>query len=145
MKIATLMLGVAVAAMQYPGWLIPPGGAAERSPLTSSPGTIARGQAIFMANCARCHGPDGKGGGPDSASAADLTDDLRIELNTEGVLYYKVWNGRVSFGKGPREDMPAFQGRLGAGEVWALVEYLKLLRTRRPPGAGDLSGSVASR
>ena len=33
-----------------------------------------------------------KGNGPDSDHAADLTDDLRTELNTEGVLFYKVRN-----------------------------------------------------
>ncbi len=79
-----------------------------------------------------CIGPDGKGGGPESSYAADLTDDLRIELNTEGVLFYKIWKGRVSYGKEPREDMPSFEGRLEKAQVWALVEYLKVLRT---PGA----------
>lgn len=142
MKTAILLVGaMVVAGAQYPGWWVPPGGVDEKSPLTAAPATVARGKQLFAVNCARCHGPEGKGGGPESAYAADLTDDLRIELNTEGVLFYKIWNGRVSYGKGPKEDMPAFQGRLDKAQVWALVEYLKVLRAPRAIGRDDLSSN----
>jgi mono/diheme cytochrome c family protein len=87
---------------------------------------------VFTANCARCHGPEGKGNGPDSDSAADLTDDLRTELNTEGVLFYKVWNGHAVQLRVQVDDMPAFQFKLSKDDVWAVVEYLKVLRTRNP-------------
>lgn len=148
MKTALLLVGAIVSAgAQYQGWGIPPGGESERSPLSSDPKTIARGKALFAANCARCHGPEGKGAGPDSAFAADLTDDLRIELNTEGVLFHKIRNGRKSHGKGPTQDMPAFQDALDKDQVWALVEYLKVLRTARPQAVrgADVRGRTASR
>jgi mono/diheme cytochrome c family protein len=136
MKTAAWLLGAIVSVWtQYAGWSIPPGGPNEKSPLSAEPRTIARGKALYAANCARCHGPEGKGSGPDSAYAADLTDELRVELNTEGVLFYKIWNGRLSYGKGPRQDMPPFEGKLGKDQVWTLVEYLKTLRTARPPVA----------
>lgn len=132
MATAMLLVGsIVTLAAQYPGWLIPPGGRDEKSPLTATPETMARGKTIFAANCARCHGPEGKGDGPDSDYAADLTDDLRIELNPEGVLFYKIWNGRIKYGKGPTEDMPAFGGTLEREQVWAVVEYLKVLRKPR--------------
>jgi mono/diheme cytochrome c family protein len=89
----------------------------------------ARGKVLYASHCARCHGPEGKGDGPGSEYASDLTDDLRIELNTEGVLFYKIWNGRIKYGKGPTEDMPAFQDKLAKDDVWRLVEYLKVLRS----------------
>jgi len=130
--IVWLLAGVATSAAQYQGWLIPPGGRDEKSPLSSSADTIARGKAIFAANCARCHGQEGKGDGPDSDYAADLTDELRIELNTEGVLFYKVWNGHAIQLRTQVDDMPAFQGKLSKDEVWAVVEYLKVLRTPKP-------------
>ena len=135
MKVPLMLFTALFAAgVQYPGWWVPPGGVDEKSPLTATLATIVRGKELFAANCARCHGPDGKGSGPESAYAADLTDDLRIELNTEGVLFYKIWKGRVSYGKGPKEDMPSFEGRLEKAQVWALVEYLKVLRTPRAGG-----------
>ena len=124
-----LLAGFATSAAQYQGWLIPPGGRDEKSPLSSGADTIARGKAIFAANCARCHGPEGKGNGPDSDYAADLTDELRIELNTEGILFYKVWNGHAIQLRTQVDDMPAFEGKLSRDEVWAVVEYLKVLRT----------------
>lgn len=118
-------------AAQYQGWLIPDGGREEKSPMSSVTDAATRGKALYVAHCASCHGPRGKGDGPGSDYAADLTDDLRTELNTEGVLFYKIWNGRIKYGKGPSEDMPAFNGKLEKDQVWLLVEYLKVLRTSR--------------
>ena len=130
--VATLFVGaIVVSAAQYQGWLIPDGGKDEKSPMSSVAGATARGKALYATHCASCHGPQGKGDGPGSDYAADLTDDLRIELNTEGVLFYKIWNGRIKYGKGPTEDMPAFNGKLEKDQVWLLVEYLKVLRTSR--------------
>ncbi len=120
-----------IGAAQYPGWLIPDGGRDEKSPLASVADTAKRGRALYVSNCARCHGPEGKGNGPESDHAADLTDDLRTELNTEGILFYKVWNGHAIQLRTQVNDMPAFQGKLSRDEVWALVEYLKVLRTPR--------------
>jgi mono/diheme cytochrome c family protein len=130
-SIAGLFLGTILSgAAQYPGWLIPPGGRDEKSPVSSVGDAVARGKTLYISNCARCHGPDGKGSGPPDY-AADLTDELRIELNTEGVLFYKIWNGHAIQLRTQVDDMPAFQGKLSKDEVWAVVEYLKVLRTSR--------------
>ena len=110
--------------------MIPPGGRDEKSPLSSAADAVPRGKAIYVSNCAQCHGADGKGSGPPDY-AADLTDELRIELNTEGVLLYKIWNGHAIQLRTQVDDMPAFQGKLSKDEVWAVVEYLKVLRTPR--------------
>ena len=129
--LTALFLGsVVVSAAQYPGWLIPPGGKDEKSPLSSQADVVARGKTLYVSNCAKCHGPDGKGSGPPDY-AADLTDELRIELNTEGVLFYKIWNGHAIQLRTQVDDMPAFQGKLSKDEVWAVVEYLKVLRAPR--------------
>jgi mono/diheme cytochrome c family protein len=129
---AALVVGTVVGvAAQYQGWLIPDGGKDEKSPVASVAGAATRGKALFLSNCARCHGPEGKGNGPDANYAADLTDDFRIELNTEGVLFYKIWNGHAIQLRTQVDDMPAFQGKLSKDQVWTVVEYLKVLRTPR--------------
>jgi cytochrome c oxidase cbb3-type subunit II len=121
--VVAVLLGAALSA-QYAGWTIPEGGKDEKSPLKSTAGAVTKGKSLFAANCQRCHGPLAKGDGPESdpqSPAADLTDEFRIELNPEGVLYYKVWNGHPP-------GMPPFNDKLTKEEVWALVEYLKTLR-----------------
>jgi mono/diheme cytochrome c family protein len=129
---AVLFAGsLVIRAAQYQGWSIPAGGKDEKSPLSANADVVSRGKAIYASNCARCHGPEGKGDGNDSNHAADLTDDLRTELNTEGVLFYKVWNGHAVQLRTQVDDMPAFEGKLPKTDVWAVVEYLKVLRTPR--------------
>jgi mono/diheme cytochrome c family protein len=131
-SIVALVMGAVVGgAAQYQGWLIPDGGRDEKSPLSSVADAATQGKAIFALHCVRCHGPEGKGNGPDSDHAADLTDDLRNELNPEGVLFYKVWNGHAIQLRVQVDDMPAFREKLSRDEVWAVVEYLKVLRTPR--------------
>lgn len=131
--VAALLIGsIGSAAAQYQGWLIPPGGRDEKNPLSSSAAVVARGKTVFAANCARCHGPEGKGNGADANYAADLTDDLRTDINSEGVLFYKVWNGHAVQLRTQIDDMPAFEGKLSRDEVWSLVEYLKVLRISKP-------------
>ena len=120
---------VASASAQYQGWLIPPGGKEEKSPLKPGADAVKKGQALFAANCTRCHGKEGKGDGPDSDHAADLTDTYRDTINTEGVLFYKVWNGHAVQLRVQIDDMPAFKDKLASDDVWAIVEYLKVLRT----------------
>lgn len=129
--VLTLACAVSLAA-QYQGWLIPPGGKDEKTPLARTPAVLARGNAVYVSNCARCHGPEGKGNGPDADHAADLTDELREGINTEGVLFYKVWNGHAIQLRTQIDDMPAFEGKLSKDDVWAVVEHLKVLRTPKP-------------
>ena len=130
--VATALVGSIISAAQYPGWDVTTANRDERSPLASVPGAAARGKTIFAANCARCHGPDGKGNGPESDHAADLTDEFRFELNTEGVLFYKIWGGHAIQLRTESFDMPAFKDKLSRDDVWAVVEYLKTFRTKRP-------------
>jgi putative copper resistance protein D len=130
--LGAVVVGVPLAAApQYAGWLIPDGGRDETSPLSSTPDAVDRGRGLYVSHCARCHGPEGKGSEPASEFAADLTDDLRVDLNTEGVLFYKVWNGHSVQLRNQVFDMPAFAGTLSRDEVWTVVEYLKVLRTPR--------------
>jgi len=121
--------GAANAALQTAanpnGWQIPENARDEKSPLTATPAVLKKGKSIYDSKCQKCHGPQGKGDGPDGDSEhkpADLTDASRATRNTDGVLFYKVWNGRQD------PKMPAFKSELGKDDVWAVVEYAKSLR-----------------
>ena len=107
------------------GWTIPENARQEKSPLSAAPAILKKGKGVFESKCQRCHGPQGKGDGPDGDpehKPADLTDASRASRNTDGVMFYKVWNGR----KDPK--MPAFKSDLSRDDVWAVVEYAKSLR-----------------
>src|SRR5262245_24190862 len=87
-------------------WTIPANAAMEINPIAATPDVIAQGRKIFENKCQRCHGRDGRGHGPDADAdhpAGNLTDRLRAAFNPDGVMFYKVWNGRTS------PKMPAFK------------------------------------
>ena len=107
------------------GWHIPEGAAAEHSPMPIDAASIAKGKSLFQAKCQRCHGADGSGRGPDADPAhppADLTDGSHASRNPDGVLFYKIWNGRAK----PR--MPAMKSEISVNDAWTIVHYVKTLR-----------------
>jgi len=125
----TLLAVVVHVAGQAPagsdGWQIPEGAATERNPVPLTAAAVARGKSLYQSKCQRCHGADGAGHGPDGDPArppADLTDSRRASRNPDGVMFYKIWNGRAK----PR--MPAMKSDLQAADVWMLVHYVKTLR-----------------
>lgn len=65
-------------------------------------------------------------------ATADLTDASRVSINPDGVVFYKIWNGRG--GAIPHERMPGFgfSGILSRDEVWSLVVYIQTLRRAAP-------------
>jgi mono/diheme cytochrome c family protein len=107
------------------GWTLPENAREEKNPLSATPAVLKKGKAVFESKCQRCHGPQGTGDGPDGDpehKPADLTDASRASRNPDGVMFYKIWNGR----KDPK--MPAFKTDLPRDDVWAVVEYAKTLR-----------------
>ena len=58
-----------------------------------------------------------------------LTVAARAARNHDGVIFYKVWNGHSIQLRTEVVDMPSFEGKLSKDDVWAVVEYLKVLRT----------------
>jgi mono/diheme cytochrome c family protein len=107
------------------GWRVPDTASTEQSPLTVNATDLAKGQGLYQAKCRRCHGTDGSGHGPDSDPnhpAGNLTDARAAIRNPDGVLFYKIWNGR------DKPKMPAMKFDLARNDVWLLVAYIKTLR-----------------
>jgi mono/diheme cytochrome c family protein len=111
------------------GWLIPETAATERSPVPVTAAMIEKGKSFYLSKCRRCHGQDGTGRGPDADPAhapSELTDARRASRNPDGVMFYKIWNGRAN----PR--MPAMKSEISQADVWAIVSYIKTLRNQGP-------------
>jgi mono/diheme cytochrome c family protein len=116
----------APAAASKSGWQIPPEAEGTKNPLTVDAKVLATGKGIFKDKCQKCHGPSGRGDGPDADPDAvedmDLTNPRRAARNPDGVVFFKIWNGR----KKPK--MEAFSDELTKEQVWAVVAYVQTLR-----------------
>jgi mono/diheme cytochrome c family protein len=71
------------------------------------------GQTLYEANCAKCHGADGRGAVPGARNFTD-TDYMRGESPAN---FFTI----VSEGRG---EMPAFKGALSADDRWNVVYYV---------------------
>ena len=112
-----------------PPWPIPANAAEERNPLAVTEAVLTAGLKVFSSKCIRCHGLQGLGDGPDADGAhrthMDLTAPDRAALNPDGVVFFKVWNGRSS------PHMPRFADELSREQAWAVVTYVQALRKPR--------------
>jgi mono/diheme cytochrome c family protein len=125
----TVGVEVALRATQAPdgseGWHIPASAAMERNPEPLNDTVLAKGYRLYKAKCQRCHGADGTGHGPEADPnhlPGDLTDGRRASRNPDGVLFYKIWNGRGS------PKMPAMKADITQADVWTVIHYVKTLR-----------------
>lgn len=137
LALTTALAGVTAVASPAPqtshaasasGWQLPPDADGTANPLTGDAKTLAAGKAIFKDKCTRCHGAAGIGDGPDAdpdhREDMDLTSARRADRNSDGVVFYKVSNGRK------RPKMPAFKGELTDQQIWSVVTYVQTLRKK---------------
>ena len=126
LAVATLVASDRNSTDAQSDWTIPANAEMEVNPVPATPETIARGRKIFENRCQRCHGKDGRGHGPDvdpDHPAGNLTDRLRAAFNPDGVMFYKIWNGRQS------PKMPSFRKEdLSKEEVWTVIQFAKTFR-----------------
>jgi mono/diheme cytochrome c family protein len=111
-------LGVVISAQS--GWTIPPDAASEKNPLSATPKVLKEGKSQYNQHCEKCHGKKGLGDGPDvdRKDRKSRPANLALSRNPEGVMFYKIWNGRHD----PR--MPAFKSEMTREEVWQVVTYI---------------------
>jgi mono/diheme cytochrome c family protein len=127
-SIASLLLS-AVVLSQEAG---PPNAATLRSPVATTPQTLAAGKKAYDENCAACHGPRAEGsvkagvvisiiqeqGGK---QPPDLTDAQWDHGSTDGEIYTVIKKGV------PPTMMAGWEGRISDTEMWSIVAYLRAL------------------
>jgi high-affinity iron transporter len=112
---ATLVQRIAAAA----------GGALD--PFPTEPPTLARGAAVFQAQCVPCHGPTGRGDGPKARQLVGPPPASLADPNTMGDVspvdvYRKLTIGVAG------TAMPQFEDALSAADRWAVATYVATLR-----------------
>lgn len=77
------------------------------------------GQSLYAANCAMCHGNDGKGA---ISGVPDFTKPGGVLAQSDVVLTHRILNGY----KAPDSPMgmPPMQGQVNADQVHEILEYM---------------------
>lgn len=92
-------------------------------------GNASAGRQIHVNNCARCHGPDGKGDGPAGkllkTKPADWTDKARMGKLSDDHLYKIIWGGGGLVGKSTL--MPAFKDKLSDQQIRDVRAFIRSL------------------
>jgi len=97
------------------------------------PAAFARAETLYARDCAACHGPDGKGGGPAGVNLpglakmdpampkgpANFTDAGTMLAASDVLLQGKLLRGGMGTG------MPEFGSLYTDQELWAMIAYLR--------------------
>jgi mono/diheme cytochrome c family protein len=95
------------------------------------PAGAPRGQRLYYAYCAECHGVDGRGSWRASLfllRPGDLTDRSRIAAYSDRYLFDLIKHGGATIG---RPGMPAFGAQLSDDDIASLVGYVRQLASER--------------
>ena len=97
----------------------------DLDPLPVTPPSLARGARLFGEQCARCHGPAGRGDGPLARDLVPPPADLTAPAlaATSPLDFYRRINVGVA-----GTAMPGFADRLSLEDRWALALYASGLR-----------------
>ena len=96
--------------------------AGENNAFVPGPTTESSAKKIFLNNCARCHGVDGRGQTELGRlyDTPDMTDAGWQKSHSNKQMSNSIINGQGS--------MPAFGKKLSAKDIKELVRYIRLLK-----------------
>jgi mono/diheme cytochrome c family protein len=102
-------------------WTAPKKAIEQVNPVAVDSNSISNGFKIFTELCARCHGDQGLGDGPDGSGLSVKPTNLKAMAggHPEGDFAWKIKNGRG--------EMPAWDDELEEKEIWYLVNYIQSL------------------
>jgi putative copper export protein/mono/diheme cytochrome c family protein len=113
------------------------------SPTGFSVASVAEGAALFPANCAACHGADGRGDGPGAhglpVPPANLTA-AHLWMHPDGELFW--WLAHGIEGPDGGLAMPGFADTLSDDQRWDLIDYIRGHNAGSSVGADGRWGRV---
>jgi mono/diheme cytochrome c family protein len=138
LRTAAIVVGVTMIASGVFGDTTPDSSLAN--PVAPTVRSVTVGADLYQANCAACHGVEGRGGGPMAGTTPVRPADLRsghLATHTDGDLFYWVSTGMPG-------GMPAWADRLSETERWNIVNFLRSLNAQGPAPAGSDPSSSSS-
>jgi len=123
-------------------WRIPKPVTIGKAP-PSSAEDIRNGKKLFLKNCVKCHGNEGRGSGPSAPTLADSMGDRIWPRNlTKGWLYrggsakkdiYRTVATGIT-----GTPMPEFMDSLPPEKIWKIVAYVDSIRKKKRPKVKDV-------
>lgn len=103
--------------------------------------SVKKGQQLYTANCAQCHGGDSHGDGPLAKRLDPPPADLIVHAPEHSDQQLLDWIANDI----PTTAMPAFGKRLSVQDREAILNYLRNLTKDATPGAGRSAAGTRSR
>lgn len=103
-------------------WVAPTRASKKKNPIALDDASRAKGMAVYVKECASCHGNKGKGDGPAVKDLEKRPEDLTLSktLNqTDGALFWKLTEGR--------KPMASYEKTLSEDDRWHVINYLRTL------------------
>jgi len=109
-------------------WQAPESARQQLSPIPADKTSINTGKRIYIDLCARCHGVDLQGDGPDAPALKTSPTNLsKMSGNhSDGDFAWKIKTGKG--------EMPAWEDDLEEKEIWSLVNYIQSFKKPEPHG-----------
>jgi mono/diheme cytochrome c family protein len=139
--VLSLVLAAWAAAHGVKSWTAPEEAKKLKNPVAATPESLAAAKTTYLDRCARCHGEQGKGDGPEapmySVKASDFTDAHMMGDMTDGEIFWKIGEGR--------RPMPSFRMQLSEEQRWQLVNLLRAFAAKPAPRSSHAPASKKSR
>lgn len=140
-RIGAVLSGLAGGILLLAAILGPGGNTAGPlvNPVPDTVASVDRGAVLYQADCARCHGVDGLGGGVDARTTELPPANLRsghLDQHSDADIFSWISTGIPG-------GMPAWADKLSETDRWDLVNYLRSIDGRGPSAAPSAAGTPA--
>lgn len=116
-KLLILLIFLGSQLVQSQDWNVPDDRSEILATFEFTDSVRAAGAAVYLLNCKSCHGDPGKGNYQSlNPIPGDPATD-KIQVNSDGALYYKISEGRGL--------MPSFKRILSPDDIWNVISYLR--------------------
>ena len=122
-----IIAGLALLSMnvnaQAKAWTVPAQFKTMKNPVAAGDASNKAGQALYMKNCASCHGKAGLGDGVKARMLKDFPGDFSAAAyqgQTDGEQFFKTKTGKG--------EMPKYEGKLSDDDIWNIVNYMRTFK-----------------
>lgn len=97
------------------------------NPFTDDSQAIAKGDALYQANCSSCHGNTGEGDGPASAGFEPKPQNLALRQSnlSDAYLFWRISEGGLM--EPFNSLMPGWKGLFNEEKIWQVIAFLRTL------------------